>query len=185
MSEVAVAIGSAAPARGHVRTVRSCGFWICTILVSGEMVVGSVWDLLQIEYVRSVFHHLGYPLYLLTIIGVCKLPCGLTLLVPRFPRLKEWAYAGAVINYGGAAASHLFVGDRPSIWIRAFDDRGCHVRFVGVTSGAAPPPARDSEHRSSHRPLDHSGRGSDCVLGFCVLDATGRSGPYLKTVNSQ
>jgi DoxX-like family len=32
-------------------------------------------------------------------------------MVPRFPRLKEWAYAGAVINYGGAAASHFLAGD--------------------------------------------------------------------------
>jgi hypothetical protein len=39
------------------------------------------------------------------------------LLVPGFARLKEWAYAGAFFNYSGAVASHLFVGDRLSVWI--------------------------------------------------------------------
>jgi hypothetical protein len=38
-------------------------------------------------------------------------------MVPRFPRLKEWAYAGATFNYTGAAASHVLVGDGPSKWI--------------------------------------------------------------------
>jgi DoxX-like family len=36
---------------------------------------------------------------------------GVALLAPRFPRLKEWAYAGLVFNYTGAAASHLAMGD--------------------------------------------------------------------------
>lgn len=48
--------------------------------------------------------------------GVWKLPAAVTLFVPRFPRLKEWAYAGAIFNYTGAAASHLLAGDGPSKW---------------------------------------------------------------------
>ena len=43
--------------------------------------------------------------------GVWKVPGAVTLLIPRFPRLREWAYAGAVINYASATASHLIVGD--------------------------------------------------------------------------
>jgi hypothetical protein len=96
---------------------RRIGYWACTLIVAWEMVAGTLWDLLQIEYTRGVFDHLGYPHYLLLIIGAWKLPCAVALLVPRFPRLKEWAYAGAVFNYSGAAASHLFVGDRPGIWL--------------------------------------------------------------------
>jgi hypothetical protein len=38
------------------------------------------------------------------------------LLVPRFPLLKEWAYAGAFFNYTGAVASHLAVGDSVDVW---------------------------------------------------------------------
>jgi DoxX-like family len=91
-----------------------------TGIVVYEMVAGAVWDLRRIEYVRTVFVHLGYPFYLLTILGVWKFPCAVTLLVPGVRRLKEWAYAGAVFNYTGAAASHAFVGDGPAIWMAPF-----------------------------------------------------------------
>jgi hypothetical protein len=66
--------------------------------------------------VRVALAHLGYPLYLLIIFALWKLPGALALLVPRFPRLKEWAYAGAFFNYTGAAASHFLVGHRASQW---------------------------------------------------------------------
>ena len=33
------------------------------------------------------------------------------LLVPRWPRLKEWAYAGIFFDLTGAAASYVAVGD--------------------------------------------------------------------------
>jgi DoxX-like family len=61
--------------------------------------------------------HLGYPIYFLFIIGAWKLPCALALVAPRFPRLKEWAYAGAFFNYTGAAASHLLAGDGADKWV--------------------------------------------------------------------
>lgn len=106
--------GVSAP-RWHV-----VAYWATTAIVAYEMVAGSLWDLLGIEYVRAVLAHLGYPLYLLLILGVWKLPCAAVLLIPRFQRLKEWAYAGAFFNYSGAVASHLFVGDRVGIWIWPF-----------------------------------------------------------------
>ena len=81
------------------------------VLVAFDLAAGAVWDLLRIEYVRVALAHLGYPLYLLVILGVSRVPGALTLLVPRFPRLKEWAYAGAFFEYTGAAASHLLMGD--------------------------------------------------------------------------
>ena len=55
--------------------------------------------------------HLGYPLYLLTIMGVAKVLAVAALLAPGWPRLKEWAYAGIVFVYLGAACSHFAVGD--------------------------------------------------------------------------
>lgn len=91
-------------------------YWLLTIAVSIELAAGALWDLLRIEYVRVVFAHLGYPLYLLVILGVWRIPGALVLLVPRFPMLKEWAYAGAFFSYTGAAASHFLAGDGPSRW---------------------------------------------------------------------
>jgi uncharacterized membrane protein YphA (DoxX/SURF4 family) len=90
---------------------RAIIYWVATVSVAGELAVGGVWDLLRIDYVRDVVEHLGYPTYLLTIMGVWKIPGAVALLIPRFPRLKEWVYAGAVINYASAVASHLIVGD--------------------------------------------------------------------------
>jgi hypothetical protein len=87
-------------------------YWVITSIIAWEMVAGSMWDLLQIEFTRGVFDRLHYPHYLLFIIGAWKLPCAIVWLVPRFPRLKEWAYAGGFFNYTGAAASHLLAHDR-------------------------------------------------------------------------
>jgi uncharacterized membrane protein YphA (DoxX/SURF4 family) len=100
----------ALPARAFGRG-RAIAFWVATVSVAAELAVGGVWDLLRIDYVRDVVEHLGYPTYLLTIMGVWKIPGAVALLIPRFPRLKEWVYAGAVINYASAIASHVIVGD--------------------------------------------------------------------------
>jgi len=63
--------------------------------------------------VESMFI-LGYPDYLMTILGVAKLLGVLALLAPGFPLLKEWAYAGFTFDMLGASASHAFVKDTPS-----------------------------------------------------------------------
>lgn len=90
---------------------RAIVFWIATVSVAAELVIGGVWDLVRIDFVRDVVEHLGYPTYLLTIMGVWKLPGAIALLMRRYPRLQEWAYAGAIINYACATASHIIVGD--------------------------------------------------------------------------
>src|SRR5579862_7386733 len=95
---------------------RSIAYWFFTVVVAFELAAGALWDLLRIEYVRVVFAHLGYPLYLLIILGVWRIPGALVLLVPRLPRLKEWAYAGAFFDYSGAVASHFLAGDRVARW---------------------------------------------------------------------
>ena len=56
--------------------------------------------------------HLGYPIYLLTILGLWKLLGVVAVLIPKFPLLKEWAYAGFFFVMSGAIFSHIAVGDR-------------------------------------------------------------------------
>ena len=93
---------------------RAVTYWAATVIIAAELAVGGVWDLLRTEYVREIVERqLHYPSYFLVIIGVWKVPGAVALLVPRAPRLKEWAYAGAVFTYTGAAASHVAVGDGP------------------------------------------------------------------------
>jgi uncharacterized membrane protein YphA (DoxX/SURF4 family) len=60
----------------------------------------------------GVIRHLGYPPYFMTILGIWYILAGLALLAPRFPLLKEWAYAGLLFNYSGAFASHIAAGDQ-------------------------------------------------------------------------
>jgi hypothetical protein len=50
---------------------------------------------------------LGYPGYLSPILGAAKLAAAIVLLAPGLKRLKEWAYAGVMINMIGAAASQV------------------------------------------------------------------------------
>ena len=41
---------------------------------------------------------LGYPLYIIPLIGVTHILGGVGLLIPNVPRLTEWAYAGIAID---------------------------------------------------------------------------------------
>ena len=88
------------------------GYWATTAVVAFELLAGGVTDLIHGpallfagDPVVPVLVQLGYPVYLLTILGVWKLLGAIVLLVPHFPRLKEWAYAGTFFVYAGAAAS--------------------------------------------------------------------------------
>lgn len=61
-------------------------------------------------FASDVIAGLGYPLYVLTIIGLFKIPGAIVLIVPGFLRLKEWAYAGIVLELLGAVESHAACG---------------------------------------------------------------------------
>lgn len=90
---------------------KNLAYWGTTALVCAAMAGGGVLDLLKAEDVLKSLAKLGYPEYLATILGVAKLLGVLAILVPGFRRLKEWAYAGMVIDLLGAFFSHLAVGD--------------------------------------------------------------------------
>lgn len=68
-------------------------------------------NLLRIDAQREAIAALGYPSYLMTILGVAKLLGVIALLTPGLPLLKEWAYAGFAFDMLGASASHAFVSD--------------------------------------------------------------------------
>jgi len=66
--------------------------------------------LLQIGGYNKIVSALDYPLYLLSILGIWKILGVIAILVPKFPLLKEWAYAGFFFAMSGAFVSHLVVG---------------------------------------------------------------------------
>jgi hypothetical protein len=61
--------------------------------------------------------HLGYPHYLVYILGAWHVGAAVAIVAPRLPLIKEWAYAGSFFLWSGAVASHLSVGDGPEAWL--------------------------------------------------------------------
>ena len=85
-------------------------YWIVTAFLSFGMLAGGVQQMLQIGGYNEIFTQLGYPQYLLSILGVWKILGVAAILIAKFPLLKEWAYAGFFFAMSGAAVSHLVVG---------------------------------------------------------------------------
>ena len=117
---------------------RVIGYWVTTALVVFELALGGVWDILRVPQVRDLIERLGYPQYLLVILGIWKLLGAVALVIPRFPRLKEWAYAGVLFDLTGATASLLASGlvDASTL---AYP---ITMTGVAVTSWALRPPSR-------------------------------------------
>src|SRR3954447_13976180 len=90
---------------------RRIAYWLTTGLSAFVFLSGGVADVARPSFVMEGMTHLGYPAYFVLILGVWKVLGGIAILVPRFPTLKEWAYAGMVFDLTGAAASHAAVGD--------------------------------------------------------------------------
>lgn len=88
-------------------------FWVFTILLLLPTAGSGFFELFTKGPDASVqaMILLGYPLYLLKILGFAKLLGALAILTGRIPRMKEWAYAGFTFDFLGATASHLFAGD--------------------------------------------------------------------------
>jgi len=106
----------AAVPRSRWYRIRAIAFWATTFVVVFELAAGSVWNLLQIEWIRVQLNHLGYPIYYTYITGVWQIGGAAVIIAPRFPRLKEWAYAGSFFTWSGAVASHLLAGDGAESW---------------------------------------------------------------------
>jgi hypothetical protein len=89
-------------------------YWIATIWLSLGMVSTGLVQLLKAKEGQGgadMINHLGYPVYLLTLLGICKILGVAAVLMPKFPVIKEWAYAGFFFLMAGAIFSHLAAGD--------------------------------------------------------------------------
>ena len=93
-------------------------YWISTIWLASGMLATGTLQLFKVKAEGAVappgvdgITHLGYPIYFLTILGIWKILGVVALLIPKFPLLKEWAYAGFFFAMSGAAFSHIATGD--------------------------------------------------------------------------
>ena len=106
---VATPIQSAASGPSRNKVI----YWSVTALL---MVPGAGGGLVELftggpASVAQTLVFLGYPLYIMKILGLAKVLGGIAILTGRSPRLKEWAYAGFAFDFLGATASHLLAGD--------------------------------------------------------------------------
>ena len=90
-------------------------YWIATVWLSLGMVSTGAIQLLKLKGdgpggVESMTT-LGYPVYFVTILGLCKIVGVVVLLIPKFPLLKEWAYAGFFFMMSGAIYTHIAAGN--------------------------------------------------------------------------
>ena len=132
MSELALS----SPSRAH-----RAGYAVSTLVLVLVFGAGGFQDARHApQAVAMITEVLGYPAYLLTIIGIAKIIAALVVAAPGLARLKEWAYAGMTIDLIGASASHYFANHTdarlPMIVVPLI--------LIGVvlTSHALRPPAR-------------------------------------------
>ena len=102
--------------RGESTTGRTAKiiYWIVTIWLALGMTSTGIVQLIKMDEEAANFANLGYPVYLLTILGVWKILGVIAVLIPEFPLVKEWAYAGFFFVMSGAIISHMVVGDPAS-----------------------------------------------------------------------
>lgn len=85
-------------------------YWIFTLWMALGMVSTAIVQLMKNKDELANFTNLGYPSYLMTILGICKLLGVIIILIPGRLLLKEWAYAGFFFVMSGAVVSHLIIG---------------------------------------------------------------------------
>ena len=89
-------------------------YWIATLWLALGMVATGTGQLFRMKEGQGgtdMITHLGYPVYLLIILGIWKVLGVIAVLIPKFPLLKEWAYAGFFFIMTGAIFSHIAIGD--------------------------------------------------------------------------
>jgi hypothetical protein len=92
-------------------------YWVFTILFSLMMLFSAIPDVLSADVaVKSMHGELGYPVYLIPFVGIAKVLGVVAILIPGYPKIKEWAYAGLFFDLVGATYSIMAIGAPVSNW---------------------------------------------------------------------
>ncbi|WP_051271370.1 DoxX family protein [Shimazuella kribbensis] len=94
-------------------------YWTVTLLLAVSITLSGVGQLMQLGGNIELVKNIGYPLYIMNVLGIWKILGVIAIIVPGFPRLKEWAYAGIFFLMTGAAFSHVLAND--------YGDYGFHI----------------------------------------------------------
>jgi len=95
-------------------------YWIATGLILAMMLWSAINSFTNNPQGAQIMAHLQYPLYLAKFLGVAKILGIIAILVPGYPQLKEWAYAGFTFDLLGATYGSIAVGDPASKWVFMF-----------------------------------------------------------------
>lgn len=91
-------------------------YWVFTIIFAAFMLLTAIPDILMASEAVSFMTHLGYPKYFIMFIGVAKVLGSIAILIPGYPRIKEWAYAGLFYDLIGAVYSIFCIGEGVGAW---------------------------------------------------------------------
>jgi uncharacterized membrane protein YphA (DoxX/SURF4 family) len=86
-------------------------YWIATVWLALGMFSTGLVQIIKLREEVEMMAKLGYPAYFLTLLGIWKILGVIAVLIPKFPIVKEWAYAGFFFAMSGAIFSHLAMGD--------------------------------------------------------------------------
>jgi uncharacterized membrane protein YphA (DoxX/SURF4 family) len=90
---------------GDASRARTIAYWVCTAMIAFAFISGGIGQVVRAPPVLEGMTRLGYPVYFIVMLGVWKILGGIAVLLPRFPRVKEWAYAGMVFDLTAASVS--------------------------------------------------------------------------------
>jgi len=98
---------------GKARQRNKIIYWTLTLIMFLPATAGAFVELFTNgpASIVKIMLALGYPLYLMKILGAAKIFGGVAILTGKLPRMKEWAYAGFTFDFLGATASHIITGD--------------------------------------------------------------------------
>lgn len=91
-------------------------YWVVTGLFAFVMLGSAIPNIMIHPMSVQGFNEMGYPTYLIPFLGWAKLLGAVAILVPGFPRIKEWAYAGLMFDLIGATYSVASIGKTPGDW---------------------------------------------------------------------
>lgn len=104
-------LNTASVALARLKATRlAIGYWAATLLFAALMLLDGIAGLSMTDDGKQAMAMMGYPAYIMTILGVAKILGAVALVQTRFVTLKEWAYAGFAFNFLGASASWFMVG---------------------------------------------------------------------------
>jgi hypothetical protein len=155
--------------------IRSAAYWTTTTLTALVFLSGGAFYLFGVEGPAAGMAALGYPAYFALLLSVWKVLGGLTILAPRFPLLKEWAYAGIAFDLSSASVSHFAVGDPAAKVIAPLV-----FLAIAVASWALRPRERVLQGVKAHGPRQMTSRAASSARN-AVSSAAAARGATVRT----